>query len=151
MSKTWTKALPFFTADELACQGSGIVKLDMRFAAQLPALRMAWGSPMILNSCCRTPEHNARVKGHPRSLHLTINPKWPTWGCMAADVGWLSWSTEEQFQFALLAWNQGWSIGLHEGFCHIDRRGDMKRSELPQTVFTYDHWDGAFFKSDIVN
>ena len=135
----WTGALPFFAENELACKGTGVIKLDMRFAAALPALRAKWDRPMILTSVCRTPEHNERAGGHPRSLHLTENPVHPTEGTMAADVAWRDWPQAEQLQFARVAYRLGWAIGLHNGFCHIDRRGDIG---LPKTVFLYGSWDG---------
>lgn len=149
MSKTWDKALPYFSENELACQGTGVICLDIRFAARLPQLRAHWGQPLSLNSCCRTPEHNQRVKGHYRSLHLTVNPEWPTWGCMAADIDWEGWSTERRYQFAKCAWELGWSLGLHDSFCHIDMRAVLNLSNLPQWVFYYDSWDGDFMREDI--
>lgn len=137
---TWTKALPYFSEGELACKGTGIIRLDSRFAAALPALRLAWGKPLIPTSVCRAPEHNTRVGGHPRSLHLTENPTHPTKGCMAADIAWHHWPEQEQLYFARLAYSLGWSVGLHDSFCHVDRRGDIRMSTA---VFLYGgNWTG---------
>ena len=135
----WTSAIPYFSVAELACKGSGIVQLDMRFAATLPALRAAWGKPLTPTSVCRTPEHNARVQGHPRSLHLTENPTHPTHGCMAADIAWRDWPEEDRIAFARLAYRMGWAVGLHDGFCHIDRRKDIG---LEKMAFVYGSWSG---------
>ena len=147
---SWTKGLPFFPRQELACKGSGVVKLDIRFSVHLPLLRMAWGEPVTPNSVCRVPSHNTAVGGHPRSLHLTDNPHWPTDGCMAMDWPWRGWPEEKQLRFARLAWSMGWSVGLHDGFCHIDRRGDLKLPELPQMVFLYGTWSGGFTPAQVM-
>ncbi len=138
---SWTGALPYFTEKELACQGSGVILLDDRFAARLPALRAECGFPLIPTSVCRTPEHNEDVGGHLRSLHLTENPVHPTDGCMAADIYWELWSKEKKLKFAQLAWCLNWSVGLHDIFIHIDRRKDIK---LQQAVFVYGSWSSPF-------
>jgi hypothetical protein len=76
---------------------------------------------MTLNSCCRTPSHNASLKdAHPTSLHLTENPKWPSLGTAACDVRWRGWPEHKQRLFAQMALNNGFRVGLHDGFCHID-------------------------------
>jgi zinc D-Ala-D-Ala carboxypeptidase len=144
-----TKAIPYFSERELACKGSGIIKLDPRFAEALPKLREAWGKALVATSVCRSPEHNLKVKGHPSSLHLTENPIWPTMGTMAADIAWRGWPIENQILFARMAWKMGWSVGLHDGFCHIDRRADMKLDRLKQAVFIYGQWSGVFGRVEI--
>ena len=142
MSNPWTDGLPYFPRSELACKGSGIVRLDPRFAAQLPALRERWGKPLTPTSVCRSPSHNVRSGGHPNSLHLTENHKHPTAaGTMAADLAWRTWTRADRLAFAKLAWQAGWAVGLHDGFIHIDWRQAMGLS--PQ-VFLYGTWTGDF-------
>jgi hypothetical protein len=145
-----TTRIDFFPESELACKGTGVIKLDPRFAAALPELRRAWNKPLTPNSICRTPAHNAAVKGNPNSLHMTENAKWPTIGTMAADIKWRGWPVEEQLAFARLAWGMGWAVGLHNGFCHVDRRKDLNLPNLPQNVFLYGEWDGKFGRDDIL-
>jgi hypothetical protein len=153
-----TTAIEFFSHAELECKGSrkdnapgtGVIKLDPRFAAALPELRRAWNKPLTPNSICRTPEHNTKVGGNPNSLHMTENAKWPTIGTMAADISWRGWPVEEQLAFARVAWGMGWSIGLHNGFCHVDRRADLGLPNLPQSVFLYGEWANNFNRDDIV-
>lgn len=148
---SWSGAIPYFTEDELACQGSGIIKLDIRFAARLPALRAAWNAPLIPTSVCRTPAHNKAINngrgGHPRSLHLTENPFHPTNGTMASDFWWEGWDTETKLRFARLAYRMGWSVGLHNTFGHIDRRADIG---LRKRVFLYGEWSGAFSVDEVL-
>lgn len=141
----WTGALPFFSEQELSCRGSGVIKLHPTFAAALPALRLAWG-PLTPTSVCRTPEHNEAIGGHPRSLHLTDNAHRDTEGTAAADLLWNTWESERRLDFARLAWDLGWSIGLHPTFVHVDRRRDIG---LRQRVFIYGPWDGSFGATDI--
>ena len=147
MTDTWSGDLPFFSRDELKCKGSGKVLLDARFAATLPALRVVWGGPLLLTSCCRTPEHNAAVGGHPRSLHLTKNPHHPTKGTLAADLDWRAWPDDRKKEFARLAWSRGWSVGLHSVFIHVDRRTDIG---LLQAVFLYGEWSGNFEPHEVI-
>ena len=145
---TWTDAIPYFTRAELACKGTGTILLDARFAAHLPALRAAWGKPLVPTSVCRTREHNANVGGHPRSLHLTENPVHPTHGCMAADLAWRDWPTQRKLEFARLAFRMGWAVGLHDGFIHVDRRADVG---LRKAVFLYgSEWSAPFDKEDVL-
>ena len=145
---TWEKDLPYFDTNETQCKGSGVVKLDPNFAVHMPYLRHTWGGPLMLNSCCRSPEHNDAVGGHPRSLHLTDNPSHPSQGAMACDVRWASWPQKKQLRFARLAWSLGWSVGLHHSFCHVDRRADIG---LDQAVFYYGAWHGGFTHHDVMS
>ena len=142
--KPITTAIQYFSESELACKGTGIIKLDPRFAEALPKLREAFGKPMALNSACRTPEHNDKVGGHPTSLHLTKNPKWPTLGTMACDVSWRCWSEADKECFARLALKMGWRVGLHNGFCHIDRILDISPNH--EKVFVYGKYTGNLLK-----
>lgn len=142
----WTSALPYFSERELACKGTGIIKLDLRFAAGLPALRVAWGRPLTPTSVCRAPAHNVAVGGHPNSLHMTENPDRNTHGTMAADIAWRDWSRDRRLQFARLAYRHGFSVGLHSGFAHVDLRIHVG---LPQAVFLYGEWDNPFSPDDV--
>lgn len=135
----WFNSLPFFRVLELACPRTGQIRLDLRFASALPFLRHSWGLPLIVNSVCRSQEHNRAVGGHPRSLHLIHNPVHPVDGTMAADVNWYNWPDQKRIDLARLAWRLGWSVGLHPAFVHVDRRNDFG---LVQRVFTYDEWQG---------
>lgn len=139
--------IPFFSEEELACQGAGVIKLDWGFAVKLPILRNEWGRPLVCTSVCRTPEHNKAVGGHPNSLHLTDNPKHPTGGTMAADFYWGEWSTEGKLEFARLAYYMGWSVGLNDVFVHVDLRKDIG---LEKAVFTYgSEWSEPFTKEEV--
>jgi hypothetical protein len=119
------------------------------FATELVRLREAWGRSVVPNSVCRTPVHNRAVGGHKSSLHLTENPRWPTLGTMAIDWPWRAWTKKDQIAFARLAWRMGWSVGLHDAFCHLDRRADLDLRELPQAVFPYGTWTGRFGAPEI--
>lgn len=144
---SWNHPLPYFTAAEVACKGTGVIRIDRRFALALMALRFLWGAAFTVSSLCRTPSHNTAVGGHPNSLHLTENPKHDTDGAMAADVPWAGWSEGDQLAFAQMAWGLGFSVGLNDAFCHIDYR---KAIGLPQNVFTYGaRWTGRITEDQI--
>jgi hypothetical protein len=137
-------AIPYLSANELACKGSGVIRLDPLFVQPWVRLREKWGKPLMANSVCRTTEHNRKVGGNPNSLHLTTNQTWPTVGAMAIDVDWHDWPTAEKLRFSRLAWSMDWAVGLHNSFCHIDRRADLNLNALPQSVFLYGTWSGEF-------
>jgi hypothetical protein len=144
---TWSQAIPYFTDKELGCRCCGLVKLDLRFAAMLPALRQAWGKSLTPSSVCRCPKHNVSVGGHPRSLHLTDNTHWTTGGAAAADITWRNWDSTEKLKFARLAHEMGFRVGLHDGFIHVDIGRLLGTSAKP---FLYGAWSGSFNPEDIL-
>lgn len=143
----WEQTVPFFAENELACRCCGRIRMDIHLAVALPALRLAWNRPLYATSVCRCPAHNLKVGGHPRSMHLTENPHHPTDGAAAADISWASWDNQTRLDFCRLAYKHGWSVGLHDSFCHIDRRKDLG---LPQGKFLYGQWSGGFNPEDIL-
>lgn len=142
-------AIKYFSESECACKGTGVIQMDPLFTEAIVTLRETWGEPLAVSSICRTPDHNRAEKGHRNSLHLTENPKWPTVGSLAADIKWRSWNNEKKLKFARLAWSMGWSVGLHNSFCHIDRRGDLMVSGLPQNIFIYGTWGNYFSEQEV--
>lgn len=62
---------PDFSPAEIACRGTGKLLVNAEALDRLQALRRALGRPMIVNSAYRSPEHNARVGGAKKSLHLS--------------------------------------------------------------------------------
>lgn len=147
MANSWEGPLPYFSKGELACQHCGVIRLDPEFAVHLPMLRHTWGAPLRPTSVCRCPEHNAAVKGHPRSLHKTDNPdRKKAKGTMAIDISWMAWPIQRKLRFARTAWLLGWSVGLHNRFCHLDRRTAVG---LPRKVFLYGQWAGEFDAYDV--
>ena len=65
--------LDHFSHSELACPTTDQVRLAAGFGEALKRLRVELDEPAYLNSACRSPQHNAKVRGYPRSLHLVIN------------------------------------------------------------------------------
>ena len=78
--------LDHFSHSELAWPTTDQVRLAAGFGEALERLRVELDEPIYLNSACRSPLHNAKINGHPRSLHLVINSHWGTGGCCAVDV-----------------------------------------------------------------
>lgn len=136
---------PHFKASELACKGSGVLRFNPDFLCHLKILRESVALKMYPTSCCRSPEYNKGVGGHPRSLHLTENNYHPTGGTMAIDIATHHYTLEELNIIFMKALDLGWSVGentiineegkIVEGsFYHLDRRTDIG---LPQKNFTY--------------
>lgn len=60
-----------FSPAEIACRGTGQLKLHPEALDKLQALRDRLGKPLIIRSAFRSPEHNASLKGaSPRSKHM---------------------------------------------------------------------------------
>ena len=59
-----------FSPAEIACRGTGQLKLHPEALDRLQALRDRLGKPLIIRSAYRSPEHNRAVKGAPRSKHM---------------------------------------------------------------------------------
>ena len=125
--------LNHFSRSELACPTTDQVRLAASFGEALEKLRIKLDEAIYLNSACRSPLHNAKINGHPQSLHLVINSLWATGGTCAVDVA----ATDGQYRAKLiaLALDQEWSVGVASNFIHLDQRS--RYTELPQVVYHY--------------
>ena len=113
----------YFTEQELQCKLTKKVVLAKGFEQALVELRIKWGRPMTVNSCCRSKEHNYNEGGNPQSLHVYDKPYWPTGGTCAIDIS----MTDAIRRAALtkLALENGWWVGVNKTFLHLDRRIDF--------------------------
>jgi zinc D-Ala-D-Ala carboxypeptidase len=59
-----------FSPAEIACRGSGSLRLHEDALDRLQALRDALAKPLIVRSAYRSPAHNKKVGGAPQSKHL---------------------------------------------------------------------------------
>lgn len=96
---------------------------------------MTLGRPMTLTSAARCAQHNAIVRGHPRSLHVCDRENHAgQMGALAIDVR----TPSGEYRGALFAtaWALNWSIGWNaaRGFLHLDRRDYLG---LERTTFDY--------------
>jgi hypothetical protein len=124
-----------FTPAELACRASGGLRLAPGFGDLLVILRLAYGQPMRVTSCCRSAAHNKAVGGDPRSFHVFDDPAHPTGGTCAIDIAAADAAIAHDLVAA--AMRLGWSVGVpRQGvrFIHLDRR-DL--AGLPPAVFGY--------------
>jgi len=122
-----------FKAKEIASPDQRIGVVDVRMLSALEDLRTKWGKPLPVNSMCRTVDHNSKVGGHYRSLHLMHNKHHPTIGTIAVDID-FSGSVGDIDKFATLAYSAGWSVGVGRTYVHIDYRSLIS---LPQTKWEY--------------
>ena len=125
--------LDHFSRSELACPTTGEVRLASGFGEALERLRVELDEPVYLTSACRSPLHNAKINGHPQSLHLVVNSLWGTGGTCAVDVGAIN--GEFKAKLITLALDQEWSIGVASNFIHLDRRS--RYCGLPQVLYHY--------------
>lgn len=127
----------YFTDAELACPSSGKVILAPGFRGALNDLRHEFGEPMKVNSACRSPEHNAKIGGNLRSLHMIGNPGYVFNG-RALDTCAVDIHTPDgayRARLIRMALLRGWSVGVAKTFTHLDLR--TRFTTLPQQVFTY--------------
>lgn len=61
---------PSFSPAEIACRGTGAIKINTEAMDKLQALRSRLGKPLIIRSGSRSPEHNRAVGGAPASKHM---------------------------------------------------------------------------------
>ncbi len=61
---------PNFSPAEIACRGSGSLRINEEALDKLQALRDRLGKPLIVRSAYRSPAHNRAVGGAPRSKHM---------------------------------------------------------------------------------
>ncbi|TVR85024.1 MAG: DUF882 domain-containing protein [Rhodospirillales bacterium] len=59
-----------FSPAEIACRGTGSLRIHEEALDKLQALRDRLGKPLIVRSAYRSPTHNRAVGGAPRSKHL---------------------------------------------------------------------------------
>ena len=125
--------LDHFSRSELACPTTDELRLATGFGEALERLRVELDAPIYLTSACRSPIHNTKVDGHPRSLHLTVNEYWGTGGCCAVDVV----ATDGEYRAKIIsqALDQEWSVGVASNFIHLDQRSHY--CGLPQVVYHY--------------
>ena len=61
---------PDFSPAEIACRGTGKLLVNEAALDKLQALRDRLGTPLIVRSAYRSPEHNRAVGGAKRSKHM---------------------------------------------------------------------------------
>jgi len=98
-----------FQPEEMACRGTGKLKIEPRLLDYLDLLRSRFGSPLIVLSAFRSPYHNAFVGGAPFSSHLKA---------VAVD---LSIVGRDKRLIEQLAKETGFTgFGYYRTFLHID-------------------------------
>jgi zinc D-Ala-D-Ala carboxypeptidase len=108
--RTWS-AWPwkYFTPRELACKGTGKLKINFKFMDCMDILRSRFGRPISLLSAYRSPYHNARVGGAPLSRHLY------------ADAGDIPIIGMDKFLIERIARETGFTgFGYYRTFLHVD-------------------------------
>ena len=102
---------PNFTPAEIACRGTGQIKLHPEALDKLQTLREQFGKPLIVRSAYRSPEHNRAVGGAKASKHMDGT---------AFDI---AMSNHDPMKFAEAARAVGFlGFGTYprSGFMHID-------------------------------
>ncbi|MDW4551504.1 D-Ala-D-Ala carboxypeptidase family metallohydrolase [Defluviimonas sp. D31] len=61
---------PSFSPAEIACRGTGAIRINTEALDKLQSLRNRLGKPLIVRSAYRSPEHNRDVGGAPASKHM---------------------------------------------------------------------------------
>jgi hypothetical protein len=103
--------IDFFSRAELACQGSGVLRLHPAMPEALPRLRRAVGRALPVVSGCRSEAHNTAVRGAPNSRHR-FDLRWRdgSIGTLAIDIR----VTDAAFVHHIITAGLplGWSFGV---------------------------------------
>jgi len=102
---------PNFSPAEIACRGTGQIKMHPEALDKLQALRDRLGKPLIVRSAYRSPEHNRRVGGAPRSKHMDGT---------AFDIAMANHDPEAFEAAARAVGFLGFGYYPRSGFMHID-------------------------------
>jgi zinc D-Ala-D-Ala carboxypeptidase len=100
-----------FSPRELACKGTGSIRVDEVALDKLQELRDKLGIPLLITSAYRSPEHNKKVGGAKNSYHMRG---------VAFDI---RMENQDPHGFELAAREIGFrGIGYYpkQGFMHID-------------------------------
>jgi hypothetical protein len=100
-----------FSPRELACKGTGSIRVDEVALDKLQELREKLGIPLLVTSAYRSPEHNKKVGGAKESYHMRG---------VAFDI---RMENQDPHGFELAAREVGFrGIGYYpkQGFMHID-------------------------------
>jgi hypothetical protein len=109
-----------FTLAEMAsADGADEVLAHPALLMLLAALRREMGQPVTITSGYRSPHHNARIGGAPRSKHMLG---------MAADVQ-VAGARPGVVTRCLDAYHPG-GLGLYDTFTHVDVAGRARRWDL---------------------
>lgn len=100
-----------FSPAELACRGTGRLLIDEDALDRLQKLREHVGSPLIITSAYRSPQHNARVGGKKGSLHLQGK---------AYDIAVANHDPAHLIRAAKQCGFQGIGTYPRQGFVHVD-------------------------------
>lgn len=100
-----------FSPAEIACRGSGSLRINEEALDKLQALRDRLGKPLIVRSAYRSPEHNRAVGGAPRSKHLDG---------AAFDIAMANHDPVEFEAAALAVGFLGFGFYPRSGFIHVD-------------------------------
>ena len=100
-----------FTPAEIACRGSGAIRVNEAALDALQALRDRLGKPMIVRSGYRSPAHNAAVGGAPASKHLDGT---------AFDIAMSNHDPQDFEEAARAVGFKGFGYYPRSGFMHID-------------------------------
>lgn len=107
---------PSFKPSEVACK-DGSIMIDTAAMDALQALRNRLGAPIVLTSAYRSPQHNQRVGGAPRSRH------------MLAEAFDIVIAGHDPLEVELFARECGFhGIGRYpdQGFIHVDIRPEAE-------------------------
>lgn len=118
-----------FSSDEMRCKcGCGICNVSEGFMRKLQMARSIAGTPFIIKSGCRCPDHNKNEGGEETSDHLTTKDI----QCEGADIQCLdSMSRLKIIKSAMMAGFK--RIGIAKSFIHLG----MKKDNPQDVIWVY--------------
>lgn len=102
-----------FTQEEFECPCCAQLVYEQGLIDKLQRLRDIMQRPFVVNSGYRCHVHNDAIGGSPRSQHMLGR------ACDISTNGWGAWTL---YQFVGFATRISLSVGVYDGFVHVDNR-----------------------------
>jgi len=122
--------MTYFTKEEFTCPcGCETNNVSQDLLDRLERLRGEFGHPLVVNSGCRCPAHNARVGGVKDSAHVATDTK----PCEAADLRLATGADAYKLLDIIMFMKLFNRVGIGRTLLHVDVDGTKPQN----TVWVY--------------
>ena len=133
----------YFSPAEIACRGTGQIKISTEAMDKLQTLRVKLGKPLIVRSAYRSPEHNKAVGGAKASKHMEgtafdismANHDPVNFEAAAREVGFLGFGyyPRSGFMHIDLGPARSWGVKFAERAVPFAKEAPLEREKLSES------------------